>query len=144
MIIHKDMMLGCSLGCTLIELDHPLVLTVHEIYLYACHSPFLKCIKHGGVILHCEPCKPKYNPHILGLGIVNEFMQINFGIGREGIAGRLGPSFIHEDVLQTIGGSKVNEILISLDVQSTLEVYIRSVRDASIPPFPCGLTRTYP
>ena len=56
--VDEDMMLGSFLSNTLIEVYHPLILTVHEVDFCAFDAPFLKLLEEIHVVFDCEPRQP--------------------------------------------------------------------------------------
>ena len=61
--IYHYMMLGSFLSHTLVEVDHPLVLTVHKVYLCPDNAPFLKFLKEIHVMFYSEPRQPDPDSH---------------------------------------------------------------------------------
>ncbi len=77
MIVHYEVMLGSFLYHALIPIYHPLVLTIHEIYLCSCYAPFLISVKDGAeVLLHTTPCQPQDDTDTFLLTVAYAFLQV--------------------------------------------------------------------
>ena len=136
MEVHKEMMAGSLGDHTLIETVHPLVCTVHKVYLHALDAPLLIGGKKVEMLLYGQPRQPQDNAHAAALSVGNEFLQAQVGLAVERIAGVDGPSFIEQDVFKAIFGSKVNEMRISVVIIAGLEMNIRTIGNCTIPPLP--------
>ena len=144
MKIDKQMMFGCFPGYPFVIVDHPLIASVHKINLKSFYSPFIESLEEIKIVFYRQPRQPKHNPYIFFFAITNQFVQVYFGIRCIRITCTFSPAFIHNNIWNTKFRSKINVILISIQVITRNKIHIRSVRRSVIPPFPAHLSRFNP
>ena len=144
MHVNHQMTVSSSLDNPLIEIDHPLVTMVHEINLNSSHSHISESFEQVEMVFHALPGKPKKNADALALSVVNDFLQIEVVVGHKRVSRLLCPTLIHQNIFYTILSSKVDIIFIGVSITSSMELYIRSVRDITTPPFPHYLAGVHP
>ena len=71
-------------------------------------------------------------------------MYIYFWIRSIRIAGAFCPTFVHNNILDTVFGCKIDVIFIGLEIESGYEIHIRAIRRGFVPPFPTNLSRLDP
>ena len=125
--IDEDVVLGSFLGNALVEVNHPLVLTVHEVNLCALDAPLLKLLEEVHVVLYGEPWQPQDDAHAFALAVGDDLGQMYFGIGLEGVACIECPAFVDEDVAYAVAGCEINEVLVGVEVDARLKRYIRAL-----------------
>ena len=93
--VDEDVVAGSLTSHTLVEVDHPLILTVHEVDLHAPYAPLLEALEEIHVVLHRQPRQPDDDANALFLGIGYELGQVHIGVGVEGVARVERPAFVH-------------------------------------------------
>ena len=144
MEVDHQMMLRCSLGHALVEIDHPLVAMVHKINFHAGHTPVAELFEEVGMVLDALPGEPEEYAYALALAVVYHLFQIEIVIGSKGIGGVLRPAFVQQNIFYTEFRSEIYIIFICIGVAAGLEFHIRSVGNVAIPPVPRYFARTYP
>ena len=137
MEVDDKMMLCSLLYGTLIPINHPLILTVHEINLGAGNAPFFVCIEYLiKVAFNAYPRKPEYNSYALLFTVSYTFMKVEIGICLKWLKCIFGPAFVHDNILDAIFGCKIYVVLVSLCVTTRFEVNIGTIYGLVIPPVP--------
>ena len=137
--VNHDVMLGSFLCHTVIEIYHPLVLTVHKVNLGTHNAPLLEFLEEIHVVLNCQPGQPYPDAYVLALGITDQLRQVHLGIGTEGVAGIQCPALVHYYIRYTVAGGKVHKVLISIQIDAALEGNILAVGN-TVQPVPAGQT----
>ena len=100
--VDEDVVLGGFTGSALVEVHHPLVLTVHEVNLHALDAPFLELREEVHVVVHGQPRQPYDDAHALIPGVGEELGQVHVGIRVEGVTRVQRPPFVHENITHAI------------------------------------------
>ena len=102
MEVDHDMML-CSLFChSVIIINHPLVLTVHEVNLRTYDTPLFELFKEIHIMLYGKPRKPYKYTYIFRLSIADELRKIYLRVCLVRVAGIQCPTLIHNNVRDTV------------------------------------------
>ena len=135
--IHDNLVLGSLLNNALVEIGHPLVCMIHEVYLHGWNAPLgIGLEQRVEVLLNGEPRQPQCNLHALGVAVLYQIRQTQVIVAMERITGGLGPTFVEQDVVDTELSGKIGEIAVGLVVATETEVYIRTEGGCTVPPFP--------
>ena len=142
--INEEVIFGSHLGSTPVEIHHRLVIPVHEIHLETLHS-------HLGImtadILHVpvesQIAGPEDDAHTALLSILAKHRDVNLRnhLHKVGLLVH-SPALIEDDILDTVGGSKINVVFVGLVVDSGTEIH--TIEIPVIPPVPGNLSRTHP
>ena len=139
MEIDHHLVLGTHLGAGGIEVDHILVVTVHEIDLEALDT-------HAGEmqedILHVAVDRPVAGPedqaHVLFLGVCAELLEVDLGHDLHQVGLLVDrPSFVQDDILDALLGSEIDVVFVGFVVDPSLE--INPVDVPVVPPVPGDL-----
>ena len=138
------MMLGGA-GCqTFHHFDGSLVIAVHEIHLESLDAHISIGLADCFQVLvhHIEDC-PEHDIHALALTIFYELRQLDIVYWFQNTSlFRVVPSFIEDDVFQTVIMSKIYVIFVSIEVDACLEVHTFQI--PVVPPVPSHLARFDP
>src|SRR5690606_38546887 len=108
------------------------------------YTPLAELRKNVHVFFYGKPGEPQKDTYVPFFPISYNFVYVNLWIGGKGIGGTFGPSFVHNDIWNSILCRKIDEIFIGIHIKSRDKFYIRTVGLCSIPPFPAGLSRLNP
>ena len=136
--VDEDVVLGCLFGHALVEVNHPLVLAVHEVDLCALDAPLLEFLEEVHVVLYGEPGQPEDDAHAFALAVRDNLGQMHFRISLEGIACVERPALVDEDVAYTVAGCEIDKVLVSIEVDAGLECHVGTEGD-TIQPVPARL-----
>ena len=142
--VEDEMMLGCAGSQAFHHFDGGLVVAVHKIHLETLDAHIGIGLADGFQILvhHVEDC-PKHNIHALALTIFYEFRQLDIVYWFQNASlFRVVPSFIKDDVFQTVIMSKIYVIFVSIEVDACLEIHTFQI--PVVPPVPSHLARFDP
>ena len=130
--IHQQMVRCGVLHGALVEVDHLLIVGVHEVDLDAGDAPLLvqresHVLLRGGVI----PAEPEEHLHVAVFGVADDGGHVDIGGGPGdvgvGIHGVAIPGPIHDHVLPAHVGGKLGEVLHGGGVHAHFEVGVGSV-----------------
>ncbi len=80
MEVNEQMTVCRSLAYGIIEVDHLLIRTVHEVDLNACGTPFLVDVKCAfDVCCQRIPKSPENDAYALLAAVVDDFLNVDFG-----------------------------------------------------------------
>ena len=142
--VEDEMMLGGAGSQTFYHFDGGLVVAVHEIHLESLDAHISIGLADGFQILvhHVEDC-PEHDIHALALTIFYELRQLDIVYWFQNTSlFRVVPSFIEDDVFQTMIMSKIYIILVSFEIDARLEVHTFQI--PVVPPVPSYLSRFDP
>ena len=142
MEVNHHIIFGSLLYHSLIEVHHPLVATVHEVYLHARYTPLGITLEEVHVVLYSEPRQPQNESHVAALAVSHEFGDVDGVDGIERVARRACPSLVKDDVRYAELGGEVDVILVRVVVDASLEIH--APNHLMVPPVPAHLTRLYP
>ena len=141
--VDEDMMIGRTLGHTLVIVDHPLVATIHEVDLHARDAPlFERREKAFHVLLDGEPCQPQHDLHVALLAVGDQAGQVEVGIGTEYVGRRCRPAFVHDNIGNAVFGCEVDVVTIGLRIAPGTEIDPRQAH--AIPPVPAHQSGLHP
>src|SRR5215467_7304000 len=127
---------------SVVEIDHELIVPLHEIDLDAFDSPLLELIERRlELVIQRLPHAPENDPDILLLAISDQFLDIHSRHYLEQVA-QLVPSLVQYYVLNPVFRSEIDIVLVGLGIDACLE--IDAVDIVGIPPVPCDLPRFDP
>src|SRR5215471_16110939 len=107
---------------SVVEIDHELIVPLHEIDLDASDSPLLELIERRlELVIQRLPHAPENDPNILLLAIRNQLLDIHSRHYLEQIA-QLVPALVQYYVLNAVLRRKVDVVHIRLGIDSCLEV----------------------
>ena len=139
MEVEEEVVFGGSGSHAIIEIDHFLVVTVHEVHLEAFHThrgELLTKLIHIGI--DGGIASPKYKAYVTLATIVNEFFQVDFRHHLTQVGFLVdGPSFVKNDVFNAVLRGKIDVVLISVIVDAALE--IDTIDVPIVPPVPGDL-----
>ena len=138
------MMLGGAGSQTFHHFDGSLVVAVHEIHLESLDAHISIGLADGFQVLvhHVEDC-PEHDIHALALTIFYELRQLDIVYWFQNASlFRVVPSFVEDDVFQTVIMSKIYVIFVSIEVDARLEIHTFQI--PVVPPVPSHLSRFDP
>ena len=142
--VEDEMMLGGAGSQTFHHFDGGLVVAVHEIHLESLDAHIGIGLADGFQILvhHVEDC-PEHDIHALALTIFYKLGQLDIVYWFQNTSlFRVVPSFIEDDVFQTMIMSKIYIIFVSFEVDARLEIHTFQI--PVVPPVPSHLSRFDP
>ena len=142
--VEDEMMLGCA-GCqTFHHFNGSLVVAVHEIHLESLDAHIsIGLADSFQVLVHHIEDRPKHDIHALALTIFYELRQLDIVYWFQNASlFRVVPSFIKDDVFQTVIMSKIYVIFVSFEVDACLEIHTFQI--PVVPPVPSHLARFDP
>ena len=142
--VEDEMVLGGAGSQTFYHFDGCLVVAVHEIHLESLDAHISIGLADGFQVLvhHVEDC-PEHDIHALALTIFYELGQLDIVYRFQNASlFRVVPSFIKDDVFQTVIMSKIYVIFVSIEVDARLEIHTFQI--PVVPPVPSHLSRFDP
>ena len=142
--VEDEMMLGGAGSQAFHHFDGGLVVAVHKIHLESLDAHISIGLADGFQVLvhHVEDC-PEHDIHALALTIFYELRQLDIVYWFQNTSlFRVVPSFIEDDVFQTMIMSKIYIILVSFEIDARLEVHTFQI--PVVPPVPSHLARFDP
>ena len=130
------------------EVDHFLVIPVHEIHLDAGDAPFF--VEGQGFVeqaVQRAPFDPQEDLDVFAFGVGDDLGDVDFGDGladvvRGGIGGARVPAAVHQHVFDVMGAGEVDIMLHRRRVHAGRERHV--LGEAPRPPVPSGLARLDP
>ena len=138
--VEDEMMLGGAGSQTFHHFDGCLVVAVHEIHLESLDAHIGIGLADGFQVLvhHVEDC-PEHDVHALALTVFYELRQLDIVYWFQNASlFRVVPSFIKDDVFQTVIMSKIYIIFVSIEVDARLEIHTFQI--PVVPPVPSHLS----
>ena len=135
-VVEHQMVFGTDFSNAVNHFHTFLVVAVEEIHLESsnahvrigfadCFEIVVKNVEHG----------PENDADSLLFAVCNEFGQIEFGNDREHVVDTwLEPTFVENDVVETVLRSKVNVVLIGWHIDASLEIH--TAHAPVVPPVP--------
>ena len=142
--VEDKVMLGGAGSQTFHHFDGCLVVAVHEIHLESLDAHISIGLADGFQVLvhHVEDC-PEHDIHALALTVFYELRQLDIVYWFQNASlFRVVPSFIEDDVFQTVIMSKIYIILVSFKIDTRLEIHPFQI--PVVPPVPSHLSRFDP
>ena len=142
--VEDEMMLGGAGSQAFHHFDGGLVVAVHKIHLESLDAHIGIGLADGFQVLvhHVEDC-PEHDIHALALTIFYELRQLDIVYWFQNASlFRVVPSFIKDDVFQTVIMSKIYVIFVSFEVDACLEIHTFQI--PVVPPVPSHLARFDP
>ena len=142
--VEDEMMLGGAGSQTFHHFDGGLVVAVHKIHLESLDAHIGIGLADGFQVLvhHVEDC-PEHDIHALALTIFYELRQLDIVYWFQNASlFRVVPSFIKDDVFQTVIMSKIYVIFVSIEIDACLEIHTFQI--PVVPPVPGHLARFDP
>ena len=103
MVVNEQLKVGCTFGCVVVPLNHPLVVALHEVNLQTFYAPLLefgKSLVH--LLFESQPCHPKNDAYVLLLTVADEFCKVDFGYYVKHCLVDVVPAFIENYILNTV------------------------------------------
>ena len=144
MQVEDKMMLGCAGSQAFHHFDGGLVVAVHKIHLESldAHISIGLADRFQILVHYVEDC-PEHDIHALALTIFYELRQLDIVYWFQNASlFRVVPSFIKDDVFQTVIMSKIYVIFVSIEVDACLEIHTFQI--PVVPPVPSHLARFDP
>ena len=144
MEIDEEVVFGGHSGHPFVEVDHYLVVAVHEIDLEALHA-------HLGIVLadalhflvHRGVTGPQHDANAFTFSVFHQHWQVNFGNHLEEVGLLVHrPTFVQNYVLNTLIRGKVNVVFVGFVVDARLEIHAPDV--PVVPPVPSHLAGLNP
>ena len=138
------MMLGGAGSQAFHHFDGGLVVAVHKIHLESLDAHISIGLADGFQVLihHVEDC-PENDIHTLALTVFYELRQLDIVYWFQNASlFRVVPSFVKDDVFQTVIMSKIYVILVGIKVDARLEIHTFQI--PVVPPVPSHLARFDP
>src|SRR5690554_6592949 len=128
MEIHKLLIFGRFLSRFIEKIYHRLIVAVHKIDLIPLH-PHGRVGRKDFIHLLAKRCPtgPKYDVHPLGLGMVYNSRQVNFGDNLKQI-GTFRPAFVQNPILDAELSGEINVMFVSLGIDACLKTPPRNVQ----------------
>ena len=144
MQVEDKMMLGGAGSQTFHHFDGSLVVAVHEIHLESLDAHISIGLADGfQVLVHHVEHSPEYDVHALALTIFYELRQLDIVYWFQNASlFRVVPSFVEDDVFQTMIISKIDVIFVSFKIDARLEIHTFQI--PVVPPVPSHLSRFDP
>ena len=142
--VEDEMMLGGAGSQAFHHFDGCLVVAVHEIHLESldAHISIGLADRFQILVHYVEDC-PEHDIHALALTIFYELRQLDIVYWFQNASlFRVVPSFIKDDVFQTVIMSKIYVIFVSIEVDACLEIHTFQI--PVVPPVPSHLARFDP
>ena len=138
------MMLGCAGSQTFHHFDGCLVVAVHKIHLESLDAHIGIGLADGfQILVHHVEHSPENDIHALAFTIFYELRQLDIVYWFQNASlFRVVPSFIEDDVFQTMIMSKIYIIFVSFEVDARLEIHPFQI--PVVPPVPSHLSRFDP
>ena len=130
-------------GDLFVEIDHLLVGALHEVDLDALHAPVAVGVENTReVLLHRVPERPEDHAHALFVAVADDLLQIDLLARLADVERAHRPSLVEQDVLQSVAGGEVDEVLVGGRVHAGLEIHAVDVQP--VPPVPRDLAGAQP
>ena len=138
------MMLGGAGSQTFHHFNGCLVVAVHEIHLESLDAHIgIGLADVFQVLVHHVEHSPEYDVHALALTVFYELRQLDIVYWFQNASlFRVVPSFVKDDVFQTVIMSKIYVILVGIKVDARLEIHTFQI--PVVPPVPSHLSRFDP
>ena len=142
--VEHQMIFGGGLRGLGVEVEHQLVVAVHEVDLEALHA-------HLGVVLadmlHVAGkgviAGPENDADPLALGVGEQLLEVDGGHDVKQVGLALGaPAVVHDDIFDAVLGGEIDVMLICVVVDADHEVDSRHIE--IVPPVPSDLARLDP
>jgi len=140
--INEHLILGGFGQDAFIVVDHPLVVTLHEIDFQTDDTPPGELLE-GGLQLPVKshPAHPEDNADIFLLAVIDNFRDIHAGFGSQQVVLRR-PAIIDDDIFNAVFGGKIDVVFVRFGVDAGFE--INSIDVIGIPPVPGNFARLDP
>ena len=142
--VHQQVIAGGSLRHAGVEVDHQLVVAVHEVDLEALDTHLREMLADAlNVAVHRIVSCPEDDAHALGIGIVHNLGKVYVRNDLEEVGLQVHrPAFVEDDIFDAVGGREVDIKLICLGVDAGTEVHAVDV--PVVPPVPGDLAGLHP
>ena len=135
--VDHQVVLGTLSGGALVEVHHPLVAVVHEVYLQSLHAHLGVVLNHLGMLLYGKPRHPEPHADTFLPSVVDKLLHVDDIDILERVAHILTPALVEQDILYAILRSEVDEVFVRLVVDTRLEVDVP--HRPTVPPVPAHL-----
>jgi hypothetical protein len=143
MEIDQQTSLGGLAGHAMIELDHPLIVSLHEVDLDARNAQSLEAVERFvHVFVEGAPQHPEDDADSLFLAVTQNLWEIDVRIFVKDVHRRRSPAFVEEDVFDAMFGGEVDKVFVCRCVDARAEIDSRDVD--SVPPIPGNFARFDP
>ena len=142
--VENEMMLGGAGSQAFHHFDGGLVVAVHEIHLESLDAHISIGLADGfQILVHHVEHSPEHDIHVLALTVFYELRQLDIVYWfLNASLFRVVPSFIEDDVFQTVIMSKIYIIFVSFKIDTCLEIHTFQI--PVVPPVPSHFSRFDP
>ena len=140
--VHEQVPRGRLARDPLVEVDHPLVLALHEVDLDALHAPARELVERRlHLLVQRLPHDPQDQPDVALLRVRRQRGHVDLGRDRHQVA-QLVPALVQDDVRDAVLRGEVDVVLVGLGVDARPERHAVDV--VRVPPVPGHLARPDP